>query len=205
MEGRCECGARERAEKRAGSSVSERSLFQATEGGSNPTPALHARDLHFESCGKALAVDGVRRWHSRLPNCQDGPWMYAFWGRVKDHVYVVGLWSSPSTRCLPQHFIELRRMACAPDAPRYTASRFLAWMVRQLPSSHEKAISYQDTDVHTGTIYKACGWIPAHTVKPKRRVRDRSKPRHGTNRPYRQDINGTDVAASPKIRWEISL
>jgi hypothetical protein len=147
-------------------------------------------------------VDGVKRWHSRLPECQDGPWMYAFLARKVDHVYAVALWSSPSARCLPQHYVELRRMACAPDAPKNTASRFLAWMLRQIPASHWKAISYQDTEVHTGTIYKAAGWFPAHTVVPKARVRDRSKPRRGTNRPYRQDINGTAIAAAPKIRWE---
>lgn len=131
--------------------------------------------------------------------------MYAFLARKVDHVYAVALWSSPSARCLPQHFVELRRMACAPDAPKNTASRFLGWMLRQLPKSHWKAISYQDTDVHKGTIYKAAGWIPAHKVAPKRRVRDRNKPRAGTNRPYRQDINGTAIAAAPKIRWEIRL
>lgn len=189
----------------AGSSGLEQSLFQGREGGSTPTPALHSRDLHFERCATPLAVDGVKRWHSRLPNCQNGPWMYCFWARVKDHVYAVALWSSPSARCLPQHYIELRRMACAPDAPKNTASRFLAWMTHQLPKTHEKAINYQDTEVHKGTIYKACGWIAAHKVKPKARVRDRSKPRRGTNRPYRQDINGTSVAAAPKIRWELVL
>lgn len=188
---------------RAGSSNEEPLLFQAGDGGSQPTPALRARSLWFEKCAPELAVDGVRRWHSRLPNCQDGPWMYCFLARVSDHVYAVGLWSSPSARCLPQHWIELRRMACAPDAPKNTASRFLAWMTRQLPTSHEKAISYQDTEVHTGTIYKACGWNPAFLSKG--RVRNRHKPRVGTNRPYRQDINGVTAAMAPKVRWEIEL
>jgi len=66
-----------------------------------------------------------------------------------------------------------------------------------------KAISYQDTEVHTGTIYKACGWTAAFLSKG--RVRNRHKPRVGTNRPYRQDINGITAAMAPKVRWEKAL
>lgn len=94
-------------------------------------------------------------------------------------------------------------MACAPDAPKNTASRFLAWMTRQIPKTHGKAISYQDVEVHTGTIYKACGWTAGFVTKA--RIRDRFKPRKGTNRPYRQDINGKAVAGASKIRWELEL
>ena len=97
-------------------------------------------------------------------------------------------------------------MACAPDVPRNTCSRFLAWMVRwfrrECPE-RERCISYQDTEVHHGTIYKAANWQIAHVGK--KRYRDRSKPRVGTSRMYRSNINTDDVDAAAKVRWEIRL
>lgn len=183
-----------------------RPLFQVGGGGSIPTPALMARDLVFDRCNISHAVCLVRAWHSRLPHCQNGPWQFAFSAEHCGITYAVALWHNPSGRCIPQHWLELRRMACAPDAPRNTASRFLAWMVRwfkQHHSNRERAISYQDTSVHFGTIYKASGWLIDRVSKA--RVRDRSKPRRGTKRMYRTNANGVDVDGSQKVRWSISL
>ena len=183
-----------------------RPLFQEEDGGLIPTSTLHARDLRFGGCPDAFAVQQVQAWHSRLPRCQAGPWQFAFAAEAQGICYAVALWNTPSARCLPQHWIELRRMACAPDAPRYTASRFLAWMVRFLKVHHpdrETAMSYQDTAVHHGTIYKAAGWTATYTSKP--RIRDRSGNRVGTVRKYRSNLNGIDTDASAKTRWEISL
>ena len=93
-------------------------------------------------------------------------------------------------------------MACGPDAPKNTASRFLAWMARyfgQYAREREKLISYQDTAVHLGTMYKAAGWEVEFVSKA--RVRDRSANRVGTNRKYRSDMNGGQSASSEKLRW----
>jgi hypothetical protein len=120
--------------------------------------------------------------------------------------YAVALWNNPSGRCLPSHWLELRRMACAPDAPKNTPSSFLAWMVRYFQKAcpeREKCISYQDLDVHTGTIYKASGWAVEYVSKP--RVRDRSKPRVGTDRMYRSNKNGSEPDAAGKARWAKKL
>jgi hypothetical protein len=162
--------------------------------------------LIFERCPKRHAVVLVRAWHSRLPNVQDGPWQYAFHARRGDVTYAVALWNTPSGRCLPQHWLELRRMACSPDSPKNTASRFLGWMVRWFRKEcpeRERVISYQDTVVHLGTIYKAAGWINTWISKP--RIRDRSGNRVGTYRKYRWNINGLAPDASAKIRWEKAL
>jgi len=67
----------------------------------------------------------------------------------------------------------------------------------------ERCISYQDTEVHTGTIYKAANWHIGYVGK--KRYRDRSKPRVGTDRMYRWNINNDDIDAAAKIRWEIEL
>lgn len=168
---------------------------------------MRARDLAFALCEKPLAVALCRAWHSRLPNTQAGPWQFAFCAKAPTgDVVAVALWNNPSARTLPGHWLELRRMACAPDAPRNTASRFLAWMVRyfaQHQRAREKLISYQDTAVHAGTMYKAAGWYVDFVSKA--RVRDRSKNRVGTERKYRADINGVEAAASEKIRWAKNL
>ena len=181
-------------------------LFQAGNSGSTPTSALRARHLLFEPCDKQHAVDFIRRFHSRLPQCQDGPWQFAFRGHIDDRSYVVALWNNPSTRSLPGHWLELRRMAATPDAPKNTCSRFLAWMVRWFRERYperERCISYQDTAVHSGTIYKAAGWTPSYTGQE--RTRDRSGLRAGTDRLYRWNINGPDADATAKVRWEILL
>lgn len=168
---------------------------------------LKAADLTFNICEKALAVELCRAWHSRLPNTQKGPWQFAFAAVAPDgEVVAVALWNNPSARTLPNHWLELRRMACAPSAPKNTASRFLAWMARYFAKEHahrEKLISYQDTAVHVGTMYKAAGW--AVDFVSKARIRDRSKNRAGTNRKYRSDMNGLAPAASEKIRWAKTL
>jgi hypothetical protein len=168
---------------------------------------LKARHLAFAICDKAEAVAACSAWHSRLPNTQKGPWQFAFAATTPEGVVVaVALWNNPSARMLPGHWLELRRMACSPAAPKFTASAFLGWMIRYFKRHHpdrERAISYQDTAVHTGTIYKASGWTAAYTSKP--RVRDRSKPRVGTDRAYRSNLNGVAPDASAKVRWEKTL
>jgi hypothetical protein len=160
----------------------------------------------FGPCHKTLAVDLTRRWHSRLPNTQDGPWEYAFAAEHNGIVYAVALWNTPSARCLPQHWLELRRLACAPDAPKNTPSRFLGWMVRWFRKNtphRERVVSYQDKTVHLGTIYLASGWTVAS--ESKTRMRNRSKPRVGTSRAYRSNLNGVDIDAGAKVRWEMKL
>jgi hypothetical protein len=82
----------------------------------------------------------------------------------------------------------------------------LGWMVRYFRRNHperERCISYQDTSVHDGTIYKASNWKANHVSRA--RVRDRSKPRAGTDRAYRSNMNGIEPDAAEKIRWEIEL
>jgi len=92
-------------------------------------------------------------------------------------------------------FYELRRMAISDDAPKNTASRMLKIMRLNLCQSMprlKKLISYQDTAVHKGTIYKASGWVPVSANKKS--IWDRkSRRRH----------NHQDTGA--KIRWEYDL
>jgi hypothetical protein len=168
-------------------------------------PPTKATKLTVEPVAPDICVAMVAAWHSRLPHVQSGPWRICFAAHYDYTVFGVALWNNTSARTLPQEWLELRRMAVAPDAPHCTASYMLGAMRRQISSllpEVTRLISYQDQAVHTGTIYKAAGWIPAWETKA--RVRDRSKPRVGTRRAYRSNANGAAPDASAKTRWEVA-
>lgn len=80
--------------------------------------------------------------------------------------FAVAIWTGPVNRDLNDgKRYELRRFAIAPCAPRYTASRMLAVMARDITRRRpniDELISYQLLDTHQGTIYKAAGWEHRH-------------------------------------------
>lgn len=103
------------------------------------------------------------------------------------------IWTHPIARNLPQDtWLELRRLAIAPDAPKNTASRLLAVMAKLIRASRPEIdclVSYQDTEVHTGSIYKAAGWVATATNVDGE-----------WDRPNRQ--RQAAQSAAPKKRWE---
>lgn len=167
---------------------------------------MKASELVMERCPIETARTLTMKWHSRLPHTQKAPWVLAFAARTGTKIYAVALWNNPSARNLSRTWLELRRMAVSDEAPHCTASWFLAamtkWIKRYMPGV-ERLISYQDTSVHKGTIYKAAGWVPGAVAKA--RLRDRSKSRIGTNRAYRKNTNGLAVDGAEKIRWELKI
>lgn len=170
-------------------------LFQTESGGVKPTSAFQ---LHFGPIDWKRYQSLNELWHSRLPkitNAQSHRMCYA--AEYDGIFYAVAGWSNPLARMLPQQeWLELRRMAIADDAPKNTASRFLAWMIRDIRKRFcdvEKLISYQDTAVHKGTIYSASGWINIGVTN-----KDGSWDRPNRSRVVAQ-------AMSPKIRWEKDL
>lgn len=164
-----------------------------------------ARELVLERSDPAVARRCVAAWHSRLPDTQTGPWMLAFTATYQGDLYGGALWHNPSARGLPPDWLELRRLAIPDYAPPHAASWMLGamrrWIARNMPQV-PRLLSYQDMDIHTGTIYKAAGWEPAYVAKP--RQRDRTPNRAGTRRAYRSDLNGLAPAAAGKTRWEIT-
>jgi hypothetical protein len=96
---------------------------------------------------------------------------------------------------LPQlTWLELSRLAVAPDAPPNTASRMLGWMARDIRKRFPEVIrlvSYQAIDHHTGGIYRAAGWIPT--------LLNDGEPWYG--RPGRSK----DTCPGPKQRWEKAI
>jgi hypothetical protein len=173
-------------------------LFQAEGGGSIPTSALC---LRFDCIALKRAIELNREWHSRLPKVVESNIV-----RTVRHVcysaeycgifYAVAIWTNPVARLLPQTtYLELRRLAIAEDAPKNTATRMIGWMVRDIRKRFpviERLVSYQDTEVHDGTIYKAAGWKATAINKDGE-----------WNRPNR--VRERAQSASPKRRWELDL
>jgi hypothetical protein len=162
---------------------------------------LRASELLLEQCQKLEAIAYIRHHHSRLPNVQRGPWKYAFCATNPhtNQIVAAALWNNPSARTLPNEWIELRRMAVGPDAPHCTASWFLQGMVKRLRTyGHQHFISYQDTAVHVGTIYKAAGWHIEHISQPRQRTEEFT-----AFIGSRRHINGAESANAGKNRWAI--
>ena len=172
-------------------------LFQEEGDGSIPISPLQ---LVLAPCSYLLFRELNNQWHSRLPDCGgfygQGPFFAA---QYMNAYYATAAWSSPiSISFNGKHFLELRRFAIHSLAPKNTASRLLSIMVKMIRKSHPeivKLISYQDTEVHAGTIYKAQGWKATRISKACEQNWVKTHPR--ASRRLQTD--------SVKIRWEMEL
>ena len=181
-------------EARADGVREARSLFQARGGGATPTSALQ---LHLDVIDFGQAKQLNKLWHSRMPRLGTGaidnqPFL-CFAAEFDGRYYATAIWSNPVARNLPQDiWLELRRLAIAPDAPRNLASRMLRVMtllIRRFRPHVRRLVSYQDTEVHTGSIYRAAGWTRTMLNKDGNWDRpSRSRPKAQSN--------------AAKYRWE---
>lgn len=171
-------------------------LFQTEGGGSTPTSPLqfHIGKIHWR-----IARNLNEMWHSRFPVVPK-PETHnpCFGAEFGGKFYAVAMWGQPiAANRLTNGFnrLELRRFAIAPDAPKNTASRMLAVMVRLIRNDMPTIVgllSYQDAESHTGCIYKASGW--KCSAKSNNSVWDRP----GRRVPLIQ-------SSAPKLRWELPL
>lgn len=155
-----------------------------------------ARQLKFRTIARGRFANLNARWHSMLPYIGAINTMRLCYGAdYEGEVLAVAAWSNPVARLLDQRCIlELRRFAICPKAPRYTASRMLGWMARDIWRRYPMVatlISYQDTQHHTGTIYRAAGWSPVEL------------PAGGGEWKNRQRWNRTAERRQKKVRWEL--
>lgn len=173
-------------------------LFQAEYGGAKPTSALQ---LRFSGVAESVFKVLNEGWHSRLPRVGNSHFRVCYSAECNNVIYAVAAWSNPVARLLPQReWLELRRFAIASGAPKFTASRMLGWMRRDIAErlpEVTRLISYQDLDAHKGTIYKASGWKQAENFKPRARgwTGWGTRPRKGR----------TNQAVAPRMRWEIAI
>lgn len=168
-------------------------LFQVEGGGSIPTSALQ---LRFSVVRLETAKALNRLWHSRLPEFRRPACRVAYAAEFDGLFFASAIWTNPLARMLPQReWIELNRMAIAPDAPKNTASRMLAWMARDIRRRFPdvtRLISYQELDFHTGCIYRAAGWTPTS--------RSEGGEWNSTSKP-----RGKAERGGPKQRWEKAI
>jgi hypothetical protein len=179
-------------------------LFRSGGGGAIPTSALQ---LEIGRCNVHRAIELNALWHSRLPkvhwsNIVRSPPHICFVAEVDAIAYASAIWSAPCARLLNgRGWLELRRMAIGDNAPKNTASRMLKimrLMIRKDLPDIVRLISYQDTDVHNGTIYNAAGWKPIETFKSGNNWNTNARKRD-------PQTSGKDGRASVKIRWEYQL
>lgn len=167
-----------------------------------------AKELRIIEISKVKAIELNRIWHSRLPSYKTGFCSNAticYGAKFKNIYYAAAIWSNPVARNLPQkEWLELRRLAISPDAPKFTATRMLSKMAKDIRSKFKGIyvlVSYQDINVHSGIIYRAGNWTPDHIHAGGTWNRPNSKNQCGTPR-TRPDLN---QATGPKQRWIYKL
>ncbi len=100
------------------------------------------------------------QWHGTLP--APTGWRIAFVAHDGASIVAVSTWGRPVARMEDQETtLEHNRMACAPNAPRNTASWFIAqnrkWIRAHMPEI-KRLIAYVDLRHHTGITYRADNW-----------------------------------------------
>jgi hypothetical protein len=182
------------------SSTVEQPAFLLEDGGAIPTSPLH---LLIEVIDVHTACRLNKMWHSRLPeihwsNVVRNRHYICFGARFDGHLHAVAIWSSPVAANRMKNgssLLELRRFAISATAPKHTGSRMLAIMKRQIVKELpeiSRLISYQDTEVHHGTIYKAAGWTLTTTNKGASWTTDKRN-------------RNKEQSQAPKARWELDL
>ena len=177
----------------------EQLSFQIESGGSIPTSPLQLRVKDISVFGACKLNE---KWHSRLPlidwsNVVRNTYYDCFAADFDNHWFAVAIWSDPVAKNRLSDgavTLELRRMAVSPEAPRFTASWMLGVMVKLIRKRHPSLrhlISYQDTEVHTGTIYKASGW----------QIETKSK---GISWTTKDRQRNTEQTMADKIRWGLT-
>ena len=170
-------------------------LFQVEGQGSIPMSSLQ---LHIQEIPVEEAVSMNVRWHSRLPLISNpySAHTICFGAVYKNCFFASAIWTDPIARSYNgTGRLELRRFAIADNAPNNTASRMLSIMTKMIRKKFPEIwmlISYQDTAVHTGTIYKASGW---EVGGQKKNIKS------GWNSRKRNDMQ----SSADKIRWEKQL
>lgn len=166
-------------------------------------PPSSPKGFEFVVVRAQTACDLNAKWHSRLPvidwsNVVRNTHYVCYGAKYNGEFYAAAIWSSPVAQNRFKHgkqILELRRMAISAECPRNTATRMLAFMRKDIAKRFPDIallVSYQDTEVHQGTIYKADNWARVHespglawTTKDRQRNQEQS--------------------LAVKVRWEFKL
>ena len=136
---------------------------------------ISPKEIVIEECRAQIACMFNELWHSRLPkihwsNVVRNTHYVCYVFKYKQAIIGVGIWSSPVAQNRMKDgktTLELRRLALSDVCPKNTATRTIAEMIKMIKIKFPeitKLVSYQDTNIHLGTIYKAANWKIAGQV-----------------------------------------
>jgi hypothetical protein len=163
--------------------------------------ALTDQECEIREIRPQVASELVRAWHSLLPhippsNIWRNRHAACFALVTGGWAHAVAVYTDPVNRALSDGAtLELRRLAIAQTCPKNTATWLMARCEKRILARWPeiaRLVSYQDTSVHTGTIYKAGNW----RAVAETRYRPWS---HGTRE------RAPSQTTAKKIRWEKQL
>jgi len=136
---------------------------------------ISPKQIVLHECRAQVACMLNELWHSKLPkihwsNVVRNTHYVCYALTYNQAVIGVAIWSSPVAQNRMKDgktILELRRLALCDVCPYNTATRVISEMIRRIKIKFpeiKKLISYQDTSVHLGTIYKASNWVMASEV-----------------------------------------
>jgi hypothetical protein len=157
------------------------------------------KQMKLLEVGVKYAMQKNELWHSRLPVTSHSNMIRnahkVFYGaEYMDNCFAVGMWTDPvagNRMSKNEVWLELRRLAIAPNAPKYTATWIIAKMIKDIKIRFPDItmlISYQDVEVHTGTIYSAANWVKDKITK-------------GTDWTTSKRIRNKTQTTADKVRW----
>ena len=133
---------------------------------------ITVKEIEIQETRAQIACMLNELWHSKLPKIHSSNVVrnkhyvcYAI--KYKQAIIGVAIWSSPvaANRFKDgDKLLELRRLALSDVCPRNTASFVISSMIKDIKVRFPELIrlvSYQDTEAHLGTIYKASNWTAA--------------------------------------------
>jgi hypothetical protein len=178
--------------------ASQLDLFEQAKSG-----PLSPKEFEFKVIRAIDACALNAKWHSRLPaihwsNVVRNTHYVCFAALFEGQIYAITIWSSPVAQnrfAQGKQVLELRRMAISEHCPRNTATRMLAHNRSWIKNNFQDIallVSYQDTEVHHGTIYKADNWQLANYTK-------------GIKWDTEKRQRNLEQSLADKIRWEYKL
>ena len=144
-------------------------LFQKVCGGAIPTSP---HQLVFKPISYQTAMKVVIEKHYLH---RKAPTSYSYGAYFNNELVGVCTIGKPASHTLlkgvcgeekAKDVFELNRLWLDDICPKNSESRFLGWVLRQLPSGLV-IVSYADTaQGHNGTVYRASNWLPVGTSTP---------------------------------------
>ena len=165
---------------------------------------ITVKEIDIQETRAQIACMLNELWHSKLPkihwsNVVRNKHYVCYAIKYKQAIIGVAIWSSPvaANRFKDgDKLLELRRLALSDVCPRNTASFVISSMIKDIKVRFPELIrlvSYQDTEAHLGTIYKASNWTAAPTQT--------SLLDWTTSKRKRSSLQST----ADKVRWEYNL